>query len=595
MADSSNHNDKLRDNFQKATAAALRAVSEKPLTDVSYGLIPSQDASGKVRLTNYIKGELPPYYEFLRGESDSAASRLRFHNHKLHTHLQPQTYQARELFDAFEYVRGEAMAASEYKGVRHNIQQRYDQFIRKDASTDNPPLYRLFQMLAWQALDGNEEINAQMAQAIHPELPQILHKNRKSLLISLPDQQKFAAVLRDMLHQLGLEKDHTDEAEEEDNIKGENDEESQENSPQSAEAQHEQEQTEGQQPSPSDDMGASEAQESEQQTQQTDANSKALNSLPLSRYWETEGQFQYKAFTTEYDEIINAENLCTPQELPLLRASLDQYLSYIPPIVTRLANKLQRRLLAQQMRSWTYDQEEGVLDPTRLPRLIMNPIAQNYHMRERQTDFNDTVVTLLLDNSGSMRGRPIILAALSADILARTLERCGVKVEILGFTTKSWKGGQPYEKWISAGKPGSPGRLNDLRHIIYKGADASYRRTKQNLGVMLKEGLLKENIDGEALLWAHGRLIARRESRKILMVISDGAPVDDLTTSANGGIYLEQHLRGVIQWIESKSPVELVAIGIGHDVTRYYQNAVTIGDVEQLGPVMLGQLGKLFE
>lgn len=594
MAENSNTNDKMRDGFQKATAAALRAVSEKPLTDVSFGLIPSQDTSGKVRLTNYVKGELPPYYEFLRGESDSAASRLRFHNHKLHTHLQPQTYQARELFDAFEYVRGEAMAATEYKGVRHNLQQRYHSHIHKDVAADNPPLYRLFQMLAWQALDGSEDINAEMAQAIHPELPQILHKNRKSLLLSLPDQQRFAHVLRDMLQQLGLEKDHAESAEEEDTTQGENDEESQNDSKQSAESEHSQPQGEDQKPSPADD-GANTMQETDTSQQEAEGNSRALSSLPLSRYWETEGQFQYRAFTTEFDEIIGAENLCTAQELPLLRASLDQYLSYIPPIVTRLANKLQRKLLAQQMRSWTYDQEEGVLDPTRLPRLVMNPIAQNYHMRERQTDFNDTVVTLLLDNSGSMRGRPIILAALSADILARTLERCGVKVEILGFTTKSWKGGQPYEKWIGAGKPGSPGRLNDLRHIIYKGADASYRRTKQNLGVMLKEGLLKENIDGEALLWAHGRLIARRESRKILMVISDGAPVDDLTTSANGGIYLEQHLRGVIQWIESKSPVELVAIGIGHDVTRYYENAVTIGDVEQLGPVMLGQLGKLFE
>jgi cobaltochelatase CobT len=306
-------------------------------------------------------------------------------------------------------------------------------------------------------------------------------------------------------------------------------------------------------------------------------------------------QQAYRAYTTGFDEVVSAEDLCDPDELTRLRHMLDQQLSHLQSVIARLANRLQRRLMAKQTRSWQFDLEEGMLDAARLSRIVTNPAYPLSYKREKDTDFRDTVVSLLIDNSGSMRGRPIGVAAMSADILARTLERCNVKVEILGFTTRAWKGGQSREKWITAGKPGNPGRLNDLRHILYKSADAPWRRSRRSLGLMLREGILKENIDGEALLWAHGRLLARTEQRRILMVISDGAPVDDSTLSVNPGNYLEKHLRQTIEMIESHSPVELVAIGIGHDVTRYYRRAVTIVDAEQLGGTVMEQLAALFD
>jgi cobaltochelatase CobT len=303
----------------------------------------------------------------------------------------------------------------------------------------------------------------------------------------------------------------------------------------------------------------------------------------------------YRPFTAKFDEMVGAEELCEPEELERLRGYLDKQLSHLQGVVARLANRLQRRLLAQQNRSWEFDLEEGVLDPARLSRVIVDPLHPLSFKREKDTRFRDTVVTLLLDNSGSMRGRPITVAATCADILARTLERCGVKVEILGFTTRAWKGGQSREAWLAAGKPQNPGRLNDLRHIVYKSADAPWRRSRKNLGLMMREGLLKENIDGEALDWAHKRLLARTESRRILMMISDGAPVDDSTLSVNAGNYLERHLRWVIEDIETRSPVELIAIGIGHDVTRYYRRAVTIVDAEELGGAMTEKLAELFD
>ncbi len=303
----------------------------------------------------------------------------------------------------------------------------------------------------------------------------------------------------------------------------------------------------------------------------------------------------YAVFTREFDETIASEELCDEAELDRLRAFLDKQLSHLQGAVGRLANRLQRRLMAQQNRSWEFDLEEGYLDTARLQRIVIDPMQPLSFKREKDTNFRDTVVTLLIDNSGSMRGRPITVAATCADILARTLERCGVKVEILGFTTKAWKGGQSREKWLAGGKPQSPGRLNDLRHIIYKSADAPWRRARRNLGLMMREGLLKENIDGEALMWAHERLMARREQRRILMMISDGAPVDDSTLSVNPGNYLERHLRAVIEQIETRSPVGLLAIGIGHDVTRYYRRAVTIVDADELAGAMTEQLAALFE
>jgi cobaltochelatase CobT len=333
----------------------------------------------------------------------------------------------------------------------------------------------------------------------------------------------------------------------------------------------------------------------EEESAPGDELNESMFAAPGRRNWDLSPPTDYKPFTTRFDEIVEAEELCDEEELARLRAYLDQQMGGLSNVVTRLANRLQRRLLAQQARSWDFDQEEGLLDAARLARVVVSPRHSLSYKVERDTEFKDTVVSLLIDNSGSMRGRPIAIAAVCADILARTLERCGVATEILGFTTRGWKGGQSREAWLTAGRPSSPGRLNDLRHIVYKRADEPYRHARRNLGLMMREGLLKENIDGEALLWAHNRLIGRPEERRILMVISDGAPVDDSTASANGGTYLERHLRQVIEWIEKRSTVELIAIGIGHDVTRYYQRAVTIMDAEQLAGAMVEQLANLFE
>ncbi len=353
-------------------------------------------------------------------------------------------------------------------------------------------------------------------------------------------------------------------------------------------------------PSEGEEDGESEV---EQQVEDDNAEAEAGDDgeegmLPVrpNRPWtDIPGNFDYKVFTEQFDEVVAAQDLCDEEELTRLRAYLDAQLKGLQGIVTKLANRLQRRLMAQQNRSWDFDQEEGILDAARLARVVISPGQSLSYKVERDVEFKDTIVTLLIDNSGSMRGRPISIAAISADVLARTLERCGVKTEILGFTTRAWKGGQSREAWLAGGKPSQPGRLNDLRHIVYKKADEPYRRSRRNLGLMMREGLLKENIDGEALLWAHTRMLARPEDRRILMVISDGAPVDDSTLSVNTAGYLEQHLRKVIDWIERQSPVQLVAIGIGHDVTRYYRRAVTIMDVEQLGGTMIEQLAALFE
>jgi len=346
----------------------------------------------------------------------------------------------------------------------------------------------------------------------------------------------------------------------------------------------------------SDDDGSSDESMSEAESGTGDDGEEgAVPTRPNRAPADVAPQFDYRQFTTAYDEIAHATELCDEEELTRLRTYLDTQMVHLQSAVSKLANRLQRRLMAQQSRSWDFDQEEGLLDAARLARVVVNPAQVLSYKVERDTEFRDTVVTLLIDNSGSMRGRPISIAAISADILARTLERCGVKTEILGFTTRAWKGGQAREKWLADARPPQPGRLNDLRHIVYKRADEPWRRARRNLGLMMREGLLKENIDGEALLWAHARLLARPEDRRILMVISDGAPVDDSTLSVNSGTYLEKHLRQVIGWIESRSRVELAAIGIGHDVTRYYSRAVTIMDAEQLGGTLVEQLAGLFD
>jgi cobaltochelatase CobT len=421
------------------------------------------------------------------------------------------------------------------------------------------------------------------------------------LALLLDDQKAFQSLAIDMLRHLELvEAEPLDEAGDDggdDETGGDDDERDDEDDDGGSELR--QEQVAGDSGEGEGDEETTEEVEAETEMSEGepgDEGEEGMMPVRPNRPWtELPDTFDYKVFTEEFDEVVEATELCDFEELDRLRAYLDSQLTGLQGVVTRLANRLQRRLMAQQNRSWDFDQEEGLLDAARLARVVVSPGHSLSYKVEREQEFKDTVVTLLLDNSGSMRGRPISIAAISADIMARTLERCGVKVEILGFTTRAWKGGQGREKWLASGKPAQPGRLNDLRHIIYKKADEPMRRARKSLGLMMREGLLKENIDGEALIWAHNRLLARPEDRRILMVISDGAPVDDSTLSVNSAGYLETHLRKVIEWIEKQSPVQLVAIGIGHDVTRYYKRAVTIMDVEQLGGTIIEQLADLFE
>ena len=424
------------------------------------------------------------------------------------------------------------------------------------------------------------------------------------LLARIDDQAAFGQMLKHVLADLGLgedptddfDQDQTDDQDEDDQDKpddsgDENDDDSG-GGDSSVEARAEQSETADETEQAAGEMESDMMSDAEMGEEGDDG---MMPWRPNPSERDLPPDFDYKSYTTAHDETVSAEELCDPDELTRLRAYLDQQLTHLQGAVTKLANRLQRRLMAQQNRAWDFDQEEGVLDAARLTRIVVNPTHALSYKIERDTKFRDTVVTLLIDNSGSMRGRPISIAAICADILARTLERCAVKVEILGFTTRAWKGGQAREKWLADGRPPKPGRLNDLRHILYKTADSPWRRARKNLGLMMREGLLKENIDGEALLWAHQRLVGRNEDRRILMVISDGAPVDDSTLSVNSGNYLERHLRQVIGWIEEKSPVELIAVGIGHDVTRYYSRAVTIMDAEQLGGTLIEQLAQLFE
>jgi len=472
-------------------------------------------------------------------------------------------------------------------------------------SQDDVPLAEVIQIMAREAITGMPPPPAAraMLDLWRPSLDAQILKDLASLRDQVADQGRFAETVRRLLKHLDVDLGpEADEAsEDEEQSEGDN---AEENNSQSRGESGERDAEDAEASLDGEQGDASEAEGSEQH--ESDADDELMHGAaddepgrpgqpPFADRRNARDEDAYRAFTTDFDETVDAAELCDPDELDRLRQMLDQQLTNLQGVTARLANRLQRRLLAKQTRDWDFNLEEGLLDSARLARIVANPMHSLSFKREREMRFRDTVVSLLIDNSGSMRGRPITVAALSADILARTLERCGVKVEILGFTTRMWKGGQARERWIAAGKPANPGRLNDLRHIVYKSADAPWRRTRKALGLMLREGILKENIDGEALLWAHGRLLGRPEQRRILMVISDGAPVDDSTLSVNPGNYLERHLREVIGFIEARSPVDLVAIGIGHDVTRYYRRAVTIVDAEQLGGTVMEQLADLFD
>jgi len=605
MSDKSN----TLDDFKRNTAACLRAVARRDDLDVAF--VPTaQGLVGKeARLTIPARDLTAADAAPTRGEADAIALRLRHHNGDLHAKRRPKSQAAREIFDAVEQSRCEALGMRRMAGITTNLDAKLEESFRNRGyanitDREDAPLSEVLRVLTRTTIAGTAAPPASQAMLDlwRPMLGPEVMKDLVTLKDVADDQARFAEGVREMLTHLDVDFQPDEDLPEDDEQQPDEDADS--DSPDSRGEGEDQESEEA--------SGRAEMQEAEEgEGDSGDAQEVDAEEMMMGEGDEEPGrpgrppedgdprrgrnEPSYLAFTTEFDEVVEANELCDAEELGRLRQLLDQQLAHLQGVIAKLANRLQRRLMAKQTRSWDFNLEEGLLDTARLARVVVNPMHSLSFKQEKDTEFRDTVVTLLIDNSGSMRGRPISVAAMSADILARTLERCGVKVEILGFTTRMWKGGQARERWIAAGKPTNPGRLNDLRHVIYKSAEAPWRRARKNLGLMLREGILKENIDGEALLWAHNRLIARPEQRRILMVISDGAPVDDSTLSVNPGNYLERHLREVIGYIENRSPVEVIAIGIGHDVTRYYRRAVTIVDAEQLGGTVMEQLAALFD
>ena len=596
------------EEFKRATAGALRAMSNTSDVQVAFQPGPAGLAGKRARLP--VPSRALPDAEMtrLRGAADSAALRLRHHDDAIHAARSPAERDARTIYDALEQTRVEVIGGRHMAGVEANLRARltetceadgYERMTRRDQITPSAAL----SLLAREHLSGKPSpaAAARMLDLWRDGMGTEASGALQELATTQDDQNAYARAARKLLAALSLAEAES-EADPEENPDGQDEEGEQSG------AQDQSTETEGQRETEAESMLAASPEESEgdpaddqsgegenEDGAGTEGEDRPAGPQPRREQPDDDTEIHYRAYTRSFDEEISAEDLCDVEELSRLRQQLDQQLQNLQGVVSRLANRLQRRLMAQQTRAWEFDLEEGMLDAGRLARVVVNPMQSLSYKRERDTDFRDTVVTLLIDNSGSMRGRPITVAAMCGDILARTLERCAVKVEILGFTTRAWKGGQSRDRWVHDGKPRNPGRLNDLRHIIYKSADAPWRRARRNLGLMLREGLLKENIDGEALLWAYRRLLNRPEHRRILMVISDGAPVDDSTLSINPGNFLERHLRDVIRDIESRDTVELIAIGIGHDVTRYYRRAVTIVDAEELGGTMMQKLSELFD
>ncbi|TSB04857.1 cobaltochelatase subunit CobT [Sphingorhabdus contaminans] len=600
-------NESPLEQFKQVLTGTARAIAHEPEVELAFTADAPTQAGKNFKVP--MPGRLLPPEQVAeaRGFADSFALKLKHHDAARHAALRPTEAIAGAAFDAVENARVEALGSRNMAGIAANLAHSLDLKLRTDPisraqSADEVPISTALSLIVRERLTGSAVPDSAAAgvDMLRGWIEEKAGSDLDALGLALDDQTAFAALTQSMLAHLNLTEGDIDPSDADDG--GEDSEDQKE---EDGESQDDNEGEAGQSEAraqPQD--GEGEETEADYDSQDMDDQDSADGEMgddgmqpvtPQRRNWDHLPQSDYKIWSTKYDETITATELADEDELNRLRFYLDQQLSNLQSVVTKLANRLQRRLMAQQNRSWDFDQEEGMLDAARLSRVVVSPGSSLSYKVERETDFRDTVVTLLLDNSGSMRGRPISIAAISADILARTLERCGVKTEILGFTTRAWKGGQAREDWLASGRSPMPGRLNDLRHIIYKKADEPWRHAKRNLGLMMREGLLKENIDGEALLWAHNRLIARAEDRRILMVISDGAPVDDSTLSVNHGGYLEQHLRKVIEMIETRSPVQLVAIGIGHDVTRYYRRAVTIMDAEQLGGTMIEQLAGLFD
>ncbi|MCC0074978.1 MAG: cobaltochelatase subunit CobT [Rhodobacter sp.] len=600
--------DNPADPFKKALTEATRVLADDAEVAVSFTVDPPGMTKETIRLPQVTRRMTRDEVLLARGTADGFAMKRRYHDAGTHARYLPQGQMARDLYEAMETARCEAVGAQHMPGTASNIDARiaheaerkgYAQ-IRSQTEAPLPVAagYLIRELASHRVLPKGAQT---VADLWRPFFEEQAGETLENLDHVLGDQAAFARFARRVIEDLGYGDQLGDDPDEMGDEE-EGTEEEQEDSPENPDSQgddsQEQDETseeDGPQQETAETEAVMDESADDEMSEESEMPQAEAPPEPPAPAPHSDADPNYAVFTTQFDEEIAAEDLAEPVELERLRAYLDQQLDPLKGAVSRLANKLQRRLQAQQNRSWEFDKEEGILDAGRLARVVANPTTPLSFKWEKDTDFRDTVVTLLLDNSGSMRGRPISIAAICADVLARTLERCQVKVEILGFTTRAWKGGQSREKWLAEGRKQSPGRLNDLRHIVYKGADAPWRRVKDNLGLMMKEGLLKENIDGEALEWAHRRMLVRREQRKILMVISDGAPVDDSTLSVNAANFLEKHLRDVIAMIEKRKAVELLAIGIGHDVTRYYERAVTITDVEQLAGAMTEQLAALFD
>src|SRR6476646_3169709 len=596
--------------FKRAVAGCMRAIARKPDLEITYAAERPGIAGGKARLPEPPRKLNAQDAAIVRGHADSIALNLACHDPAVHRRRMPGGQQARAVFEAVEQARVEAIGARRMYGVAQNLTAMLDDKFHRgkfDEVTDraDAPLEEAIALMVRERLTGVAPPPAakRLVDLWRPFVEERAGRALDRLERLAENQRRFGDVVHDLLDSLDMGDERARDDEESEDDEGENGSEDQQGQDGEAAESDDAERMSAEdakasaedRPDTAEEAMDAPATDMPDDAEMGDDENSAEPWRPRHHGMNEPRGPDYKPFTPRFDETVGAEDLCDPEELDRLRGYLDKQLAHLQGVVSRLANRLQRRLMAQQNRSWEFDLEEGVLDPARLARVIVDPLHPLSFKWEKDTNFRDTVVALLLDNSGSMRGRPITVAATCADILARTLERCGVKVEILGFTTRAWKGGQSRESWLSQGKPANPGRLNDLRHIIYKSAEAPWRRARKNLGLMMREGLLKENIDGEALDWAHKRLLARTETRKILMMISDGAPVDDSTLSVNPGNYLERHLRWVIEEIETRSPVELIAIGIGHDVTRYYRRAVTIVDAEELGGVMTEKLAELFD
>ena len=591
----SNKNTDLIEKFRIALTSTSKVISDD-LGSNQFSEKNKLKESKNIEINNLTK---PSDFIKLRAETDSAALKKKFSNVEIYKKNLPNNTSSRSLYNIAEKIRYESLGGNILKGIKKNFTNNYTDIInktRKDQlrSKEDVSVTEAFELYMLKNFH-KIELNALTSKILNfweKDFEKSINKHKKFLLENLEDQNVYSSKFSEILEELDIFQNEEDNEKKEENQNQEQDNPSNDN-----------------QDNDTNDNKDENNQEETQVTLDTDYNLEELNLDEQLLENDSDDQssqqtiqknidninLDYKIYTTRFDEIVKAENLENADEATKLRKTLDQQLVGFQDVITKLANKLQRQLLAKQNRAWEFDLEEGLLDSSKLPRIIMDPYNSLSFKKEKDLDFKDTIVTLLIDNSGSMRGRPITIAAICADILSRTLERCSVKVEILGFTTKNWKGGQSRELWNKDSKPKTPGRLNDLKHIIYKGADTHWRQAKNNLGLMLKEGLLKENIDGEAISWAYNRVKKRKEERKILMVISDGAPVDDSTLSVNSGDFLEKHLKKMVKFIENKTEIEVLAIGIGHDVSRYYDKAIKITDVNELGDVMISQLSSLFE